>query len=293
MDKEPRQDIEYAERANTQVEHHVGVLRFASILAFVVTPVGLAGVLGMAVVHSRLARQDVEAALERPGAEAAARQGPTTASDPVLALHDAQDRVEALEVELAIRTEEVAVLEAQGEHAETARVAALTMEVAALKRSVDRARRDRESLRSTLHAALADLDRAVTGKAIAQRHVEAYSSANTENLWAAFTQRTKIDVCRQVTEGGRARCREKVDAWFDDDRHARFASCVDAGQSVPTLWKRSGSHPLPSTADLVSVHDFGQAHNWYVVFCDPSLPEAQVAGEDDEPQPPVFTASRK
>lgn len=212
-------------------------------------------------------------------------------TDPVRALAVAQERVQSLQAEIDARKAELEDLhnEREGERAAAdTRVAELQQEMAALNGRLQKAQVQRDDLRGRLATALADLDREIGTNNEARRQVVALTSANTENVWVAFTQDAKIDICEQLTERGREKCRERIDGWFDDDRHDRFASCVVHHRTVPSLWRRSGKAALPETAELMDVGP-GKRQDWYVQFCDPTLPEAVII-ENARTEPPVFMA---
>ena len=216
-----------------------------------------------------------------------------TPVDPVLALAASQERVHDLEVEIDARKAELDLLRIdQDDEREVTRRrhTELETDMVRLKRSLAKAKGERDDLRGRLTTALAELDLEIEAHAGTRQKATVLAAANTENVWVAFTQRTKIDVCDQMTRKGREKCREKVDGWLDDARHDRFASCVDNHKTVPSVWTRERNADIPSNAEAVGIDTPGARDDYYVLFCDPTLPEAQVA-DAGLASPVVFVAT--
>lgn len=209
--------------------------------------------------------------------------------DPVAALQAAHDRVETLQAALEARDAELGALRAAGEkltEEQKTRVATLQKQVTKLKASVAEAVAERTELRDRLATALADLERETGEHAKVREHAAALEGANTENLWVAFVQQAELEICQQFTKRGRAACKDRITSWFDDARHDRFASCVSDSRTVPVLWRSDGVAEAPTNGERIMEGGFGQRKDWYVLYCDPTLPEAQVASADLPP--PVF-----
>jgi hypothetical protein len=234
-------------------------------------------------------RADVDTEPAPDDAPVAAAEQAAPPVDPVAALLVSQDEVKSLQADLDARTAELAALRADPERqADAMQVAALETAVTTLRTSLEQAQAQRDGMRHRLRTALAQLDEEVDAHAATRREVATLTSANTENLWVAFTERTKIDVCEQPGRRGRAACRSKLDGFFDETRHERFASCVTQDHAVPSLFHREHGEDLPSAAEPVGVGTLFDRDDWFVLFCDPTLPEAVVASAD-APEPPVFS----
>lgn len=198
---------------------------------------------------------------------------PQSDDDPVHALEAAQARVRGLEEEIEARKIELEGIRTEGENGRAKAEADLER----LKGSLAKAERQRDDLRKRLTTALAALDTELGAHAVTRERVVALETANTENVYAAFTQGVKLDVCQQWTRGAREKCHDKVDLWFDDARQDRFASCVQNREAVPALFKRERKEAVPTTAEPLGIGVLGERKDWYVVFCDPTLPERAVA----------------
>lgn len=234
----------------------------------------------------------VEEPAPAPVAEVAVAPEPPPGPDPAVLLQASQDHMKVLEAELDAREAELAELKAQGEKAKKetrGRIARLEKQIASLKGEIGVADAERTDLRQRLGTALAERDAEVGAHAETQARVVAAEGANSENLWVAFTQQARMEMCQQVTRKGREACGEKLGTWFDETQHARFSACVSDSRTVPILWhKGNDEEEAPSNAAQVDVDValFGQRRDWYVLYCDPNLPEAQMAAATAPP--PVF-----
>ena len=55
-------------------------------------------------------------------------------------------------------------------------------------------------------------------------------------------------------------------------RRDKFAHCVRSGQAVPTVARAREGRELPDFAEMID-EEQKQTKGWYVLFCDPTLPE--------------------
>ena len=63
----------------------------------------------------------------------------------------------------------------------------------------------------------------------------------------------------------------------------RFTVCVDTYQSVPVLKQTVKDEPLPRYAARLAEDNKFTKKGWYILFCDPTLPEAgdkELEGDD-------------
>lgn len=273
-------------RLDVPEEDSSGGLRAAGALALFVAPF-------LTVACLLVFWPDDEPVTEDPALAASSEGAPAAEVDPVAALEAAQARVASLQGEIDARKAELDQLrDARDEdlvRSDTRR-ADLEREVARLRTRLGDAQAQRDDLSGRLRVALADLDREIGANVETRRQVVALEAANTDNLWVAFTQSVKIEVCGQITERLRERCRERVDGWFDEGRQDRFASCVTEHETIPSLWRREGG-ALPDYGEPLDLGP-GRRQGWYVQFCNPTLPEAVVA-DAGAAGAPVFIASAR
>lgn len=215
-------------------------------------------------------------------------------------LRDAQAQVESLQLELNARNAELASLKADVEKRDAAdeasrerartRQAAIQKEITSLKEALAAAETERDQLRGELKTALAEIDRKVEENRKLRTAAVAYKSASTENLWAAFTNNAKVRICDRGTHRRRENCEEELDTFFNEEQHAAFTNCVNTYQAMPMLWEAEDESP-PTFAKKVAARDRERKDEWYVVYCDPTLPENRVAKDITEEVPQIFVAS--
>jgi hypothetical protein len=278
-DKRPDTEDPHFQRVpnDEEEEHGIDILRALVTVAvctspFVVVfsavalwPYGAPGLFGTPVPAATGSVGEVPIAASVMSVPAGTGSGTTVATlplDPVASLHSAQERVAALESEVA----------------------------ATLRGSLAEARTERDALRVQLKQTVGGTRREATARAGADANEAALTRANSENVWVAFTQAADVEVCDQWTQRGRAKCRAALDGWLGGgERHDRFTRCVAEDKSVPTLWRADDHVALPPTAEAIDLGS--RAHDdWYVLFCDPTLPEVQLAEAPDPPR--VFVPGR-
>lgn len=290
-------------------------------VTLIVGAVGLlvaAGICALMVTFTQ-ADEDEQAALENPPTSAepfgtiddapvAAVPIPEDALDddlpksPADQLREAQGRVDSLETELSARDAELAALKqeiARGDEADQAarararaRQDAIQHELQSLRVALNEAVDERDALRGELKEALAEIDRQVHQNVKLRTVAVAYKEASTENLWSAFTNNAKVRICDRGTHRRRVDCEADLDAWFDASQHAAFTSCVNTSQAIPMLWE-GDPEVAPANAAPIDARDRERGDNWFVVYCDPSLPQGVIARDITDETPAVFADASK
>lgn len=109
-------------------------------------------------------------------------------------------------------------------------------------------------------------------------------SARVDEEWAKFRANTILKVCKKGTVNRLDRCRTEVDSAVSKlDR--RFKGCMLSRQATPRLVEVTDKRDLtlPTWSEwLAQDSDFAK-DKYYVIFCDPSLPEAPEGDLSDEP----------
>lgn len=272
---------------------------------------GLTVAVGLSVYLLRGMNDPVEVASEAPPsppvveapaipleeAVAAHDAEPEPVLSPAEQLRAAQSQVDSLQTELDARDVELARLrgelaqrdagDAEARERYRLRMAALEHDMKGLREALARAQDERDTLRKDLKEALAEVDRQVAENTKLRKTATAFKEANTENLWYAFTNNAKVRICDRGTHNRRESCMSEVDAWFDEAQHATFTSCVNTAQTMPILWEGDGQE-VPPTAHRIAARDRERKDDWYVVYCDPTLPEAVAARDITDESPQLF-----
>lgn len=203
----------------------------------------------------------------------------------------AQEKVVKLQTELDAREKELSDLKAKAAGDEAKKKAAakrwkeMEDEVARLRVELAAAEQERDQLRTELKQTLRDLDRQISETKKYRAKAEHFQAESTKNLWAAFTNNAKVEICDRGTRKRHEKCHEAVDIAFNQQMRDRFTTCVDTYQAVPVLKKAEKGETLPQFAESLPDDNKFTKKGWYVIFCDPTLPEAK----EFEETPPIET----
>lgn len=225
----------------------------------------------------------------------------TDVVSPAEALEAAQSEVERLEDEVYARdamladlAAELELLHEEGEQAAARRAAAKLawdaqqQELERLELALAHAIAERDGLKLELEQALAELEQVTEERDTAVHRGVVYKAANAANLWMAFREHAKVEICDKGTRRRHARCHAQVEAFLDEGARQRFASCVLTQQATPRLGQLERGEELTlSDAERMPSSLAVPGDGYFVQYCDPTLPEA-VAADDLALEAPVF-----
>jgi len=203
----------------------------------------------------------------------------------------AHERVTSLQAALEARESELKKLKAQSlKGAERREAAALRwnemeQEIASLRIQLAEAESERKELRVELQETLKDLDRQIAETDKFKRKARRYKKESVENLWSAFTNNAKVQICDRGTRKRHAKCHAAVDEALDAKQNQHFTLCVDTYQAVPVLKKTDRGSPIPVHAEWLPDDNKFTRKGWYISYCDPTLPEARDWELDEGPTP--------
>lgn len=210
------------------------------------------------------------------------------------ALLQAHERVKTLESDIAAREKEIADYKAKAEKDAAGRAAAkkkweaMEQEVASLRVQLASAQQEREQIMTELQTTIKQLNTEIKARQKAEALAQHFKTESTTNLWSAFGANAKVEICDRGTRKRHERCHEAVEAAmvpFQD----KFKTCVDSYQAVPVLKQTDKKNePLPAFAEALADDNKFTNKGWYIIFCDPSLPEAG-ANPDMGEEPVVET----
>lgn len=195
----------------------------------------------------------------------------------------AQERVASLQSELAAKEAELASLKQAAEKDESRAAAArkkwreMENEVASLRIQLAEAESERDELRVELRQTLRDLDRQIAETRVYKAKAIQYKQESTANLWSAFNANAKVEICDRGTRKRHEKCHEAVDSALTSRINEKFQVCVDTYQAVPVLKQADKGEALPQFAQWLPDDNKFTKKNWYIMFCDPTLPEAEDA----------------
>lgn len=195
----------------------------------------------------------------------------------------AQERVASLQSELAAKEAELASLKQAAEKDESRAAAArkkwreMENEISSLRIQLAEAESERDELRVELRQTLRDLDRQIAETRVYKAKAIQYKQESTANLWSAFNANAKVEICDRGTRKRHEKCHEAVDSALTSRINEKFQVCVDTYQAVPVLKQADKGEALPQFAQWLPDDNKFTKKNWYIMFCDPTLPEAEDA----------------
>jgi hypothetical protein len=183
-------------------------------------------------------------------------------------LDEAQTKVESLKTEIQAKEVEVARLEKKAK------------ENVVLKKELDAKKAELVDLRSKLEVAekeKADLEQklqvAVQETSAARSERDMARGETIDVKWNEFKAQAALAICEKGNRKKLGNCREAVAATMTPERETRFRECISKKQAVPQLRELEKDQKLPTFAEWLN-KDSKFTKGWYVLFCDPTLPEA-------------------
>lgn len=183
------------------------------------------------------------------------------------------------------KQEEIKVLEAKAKKS--------AGKSAALKKELEAKQLELDGLQAQLTQALAEkaqleVDLSVSRQetAVARGETDVARGETIDAKWTGFKSDALVQICEKGNRNKLAKCREEVGAALTAKRGAAYKHCLASGQASPRLVsfdKKTDDPELPRWSEWMSQDSSFTEDAWYIVFCDPSLPEASV-GEDDAVQ---------
>ena len=195
---------------------------------------------------------------------------------------NAIERVQTLQEELAFKEAELAKFKSAKAKG-AAKRNQLQEEIAFLRIQLASAEEERDTLRKELKQTIKELDFQVVQTKKFKRKAKRYKMESTTNLWSAFLANSKVKICDRGSRKRHEKCHEAVTEALSSQMRGRFTVCVDTYQSVPVLKQTVKDEPLPRYAVRLNEENKFTKKGWYILFCDPTLPEAgdaDLEGDD-------------
>lgn len=201
-------------------------------------------------------------------------------TDTLSVLTEAQAKVVDLESQVKQKEAVVAELERKAAAGAVAgrklraELEAARAELVTLRAELERAVTEKEQ-------ALAELDRTVETLRQTEEVLEETKTKLTiaegdvlTNRWRAFAREAQLEICERGGRRKMGRCREAVQTALGAEIEGAYRHCLKSGQAVPGL--REATKDLPGLPDFARWLDEDERtlKGWYIVLCDPTLPEA-------------------
>lgn len=211
-------------------------------------------------------------------------------------LDKANDRIGVLEAEVADRKKKVETLQTEMTRRNDAgrsmarELEAAKAELAQVKLELQQVQAEKAQLEVELAETVEKLEE--TEEALDDQ-IEMTGRAKEDaltNKWYRFLNDAQLEVCERGNRKKLGACREVVLAELSvDGRRDTFAHCVRSKQATPSVHELDRDAQMPTFAEYIN-QDEKVVKDWYVQWCDPTLPEADGFLEEDhlpatEPQP--------
>ncbi len=181
-----------------------------------------------------------------------------------------EDEVKVLELKVRKGKNKSAALERELEEKQA--------ELGALQVLLDEARVEQDRLKADLVVAHEE-----TTEARQQTNVARNETVDAR--WDTFKTEAIVSICEKGNRNKLAKCRDEVREMMDSKRAARFKQCVGSKQAVPRLVKadpKVKDPELPRWSEWFNQDSAFTENKWYLVFCDPTLPEATLGDDVDD-----------
>ncbi|MEZ4238390.1 MAG: hypothetical protein R3F59_20010 [Myxococcota bacterium] len=270
------------------------VVPFATSIVALVIGAILGGLLAWMLKPS--SQVEVEVPRDLSAAELAAACAPELETK-VTELEAAQNKVQFLEKEVSDREARVKELEDEmqrrrqgGGGKMSAELAQAKADLAEALTQLDIARREKEQLVVELTQTKEELAKTEQELVDQKEKTEIAKEDALVNKWYRFINESQLEVCEKGNRKKLGKCRETLQATLmTNARRDKFAHCARSGQAVPSVRELQKGESLPDFSEMID-EDQKQTKGWYVLFCDPTLPERNDGFLNEEHLPQTAKA---
>lgn len=201
----------------------------------------------------------------------------------------ANQKVGDLQGSIAKKEEEIKVLEAKAKKSAN--------RSAALKKELEAKLAELETLKAELTVALEEKARLESELVVSREETRVARAATdvargetVDAKWQGFQSDALVQICEKGSRNKLSRCKEEVLAALGSSRARQFKHCLASGQAQPRLArfdKKAEDLTLPRWGEWVSQESSFTEGEWYIVFCDPTLPEATLSSDTPAGATPI------
>ncbi|HMV65789.1 MAG TPA: hypothetical protein PKA64_02975 [Myxococcota bacterium] len=201
-------------------------------------------------------------------------------------LQEAEIKVEALSYQVREKQTEVHHLEHEVQQGSTTaddlnvRLEQARAELQTLQGQLQEALAARTQLEGKLGQAETQLARTQSELTTEKQRASDALDEATDQRWTAFVNDAQLTLCREGNRERLTACRAAVDAALSSMARD-YKGCVRSGQATPELKQGSSREALPEFSQYLDQSN-AFTRDWYVLFCDPDLPEA--TGNSENPK---------
>lgn len=200
-------------------------------------------------------------------------------------LEEAQEKVDNLQGKVTAKEAQVVEMEAEMAR-RYQRGVALVTERDQLKEELEAAKAELATLKVALEQAIEEKEQLVIELKSTQEQLEVKTEEarvsreiSLDNRWATFQSRAQLEICDKGRRKKMGKCREKIVEVLGPAMEAKFKHCIRSGQSVASIheFDKREEERLPEFASWLDQDD-RITKDWYILLCDPTLPEAEDLG---------------
>jgi predicted nucleic acid-binding Zn-ribbon protein len=195
-------------------------------------------------------------------------------------LNDAEEKVKSLSTKVTDKEALVLALETEmkkrGDRGKKMyrELKAAKAELLTLREELAVAVEEKEQLVIELKETVEKLEETEETLQVTKGKLEVAKEDVLKNRWIGFVQDAMLQVCEKGNRKKMGKCRETITAALTPTMRDKFRHCVKAGQSIPTVLEaEKKQRNLPLYAEWLGEGN-RVTKGWYVLFCDPTLPEA-------------------
>lgn len=199
----------------------------------------------------------------------------------------AQLKVTDLEAQVKKKEEEVKVLELKVKKG-AKKSASLEKQLAERQAELESLKVELDTAKADVVRLQADLDYSREETRVARSETQMARTETNDAKWEGFKSDAIVTICEKGNRNRLSKCKEDVLASLGADRGRRFKHCIASGQATPRLVKvdkKEKDLSLPRWSEWMNQDSKFTGDSFYIVFCDPSLPEATIAEPTIAPTP--------
>lgn len=159
---------------------------------------------------------------------------------------------------------------------------------AALKKELEGKLAELEALKVQLDTALAekaqlelDLSASRQETSTARAETQVARTETVDAKWEGFKAEAAVQICEKGNRNKLSKCKEEVASALTSTRARSYKHCISSGQATPRLVKKDkkDESALPNWAEWYNQNSSFTEDTWYIVFCDPTLPESTLSSD--------------
>lgn len=190
---------------------------------------------------------------------------------------DREAKVQELEAEMKRRSSRGAALVRELEQAKA--------ELVEAQQALQIAQEEKNQLLDELKETVIKLEKTEDELVEQKRKTEYAKEDALTNKWFRFINNAQLEICERGNRKKLGKCREAVEGLLLDPAvRDQFTHCVRSGQATPSVHEIEKKASLPEFSRWLNQDD-KIVRDWYLLLCDPTLPEREDGFLNEEHLP--------